>query len=268
MNGRFDNDLSVYNFSTIFIILSFRFVFNIPLNTILLVLIVHTIMTIIYHLIYNSEVKNENKEHNKQERKVINLLDIKSDSFLKENLIDQDTGLYSIYRCKTLFEEKNNNTQPELPTPTTPTLTTTHGIVIVKLNNIDKPQEQTVKVISTKNSLQLEIIEQQVNQEHVEIIVAFAKIFKNSCIVNKVIPFLGRYSYNEFIVDYEDIADEDEITSFIKQLELQIKEFNEKETKFQLSYSIGYSFSNNKDEQITLKQLLNIAYEKMNENHI
>lgn len=154
--------------------------------------------------------------------------------------IDTATGLYNRSRCQELF--KGNQSISEQRNP---------AIMVLDLNDLKK----------TNDSLGHRVGD--------ELISSFANILKNACSVHTIPPFIGRYGGDEFVVYYEDIKDEDELQIYIKELQFLTNEHNERETRFQVSYAVGYSYIN-KDtkDKLTARQLFDKADEAMYINKI
>lgn len=154
--------------------------------------------------------------------------------------IDTATGLYNRSRCQELF--KSNQAISNLRKP---------AIMVLDLNDLKK----------TNDSLGHRVGD--------ELIYSFASILKSACDVHTISPFIGRYGGDEFIVYYEDIRDEDELKVFLKELDFLTKEQNEKESRFQVSYAVGYSFvSNDSETKMTARQLFDKADEAMYVNKV
>ncbi len=154
--------------------------------------------------------------------------------------IDLATGLYNRSRCQELF--KNNNPSSSRKNP---------AILVLDLNDLKK----------TNDSLGHRVGD--------ELIQSFANVLKNASSVHVVPPFIGRYGGDEFIVYYEDVGGEEEVTVYLKELDFCTREFNERETRFQISYAVGYSYvTADSDEKLTTRQLFDKADAAMYENKI
>ncbi len=149
--------------------------------------------------------------------------------------IDEATGLYNRSRCQELF--KGNQSASEQRTP---------AIMVLDLNDLKK----------TNDSLGHRVGD--------ELIGAFAQILKNASIVHTIPPFIGRYGGDEFIVYYEDIKNEEELHSYLKELKFLTQEHNDREHRFQVSYAVGYSMlGKDSTERLTARQLFDKADEAM-----
>ncbi len=149
--------------------------------------------------------------------------------------IDTATGLYNRSRCQELF--KGNQPVSEQRNP---------AIMVLDLNDLKKTNDKLGHRVGD------------------ELIYAFAIILKKACAIHTIAPFIGRYGGDEFIVYYEDVQNEDELKLYLKELNFLTEEHNEKETRFQVSYAVGYSFiSKNSEEKLTARQLFDKADEAM-----
>lgn len=149
--------------------------------------------------------------------------------------IDSATGLYNRSRCQELF--KNNQSISGQRSP---------AIMVFDLNDLKKTNDNLGHRVGD------------------ELIGSFAEILKNGCSVHNVPPFIGRYGGDEFVVYYEDIENEDELKIYLKELDFLTTSFNERETRFQVSYAVGYAYhSNNTDEHLTARQLFDKADAEM-----
>ncbi len=155
-------------------------------------------------------------------------------------LIDLATGLYNRSKCQELFKihakmsERNQQ-----------------AIVVLDLNDLKKTNDELGHRVGD------------------ELIYTFAHMLKTACNVHMVPPFVGRYGGDEFIIFYENVEHENEIEMYIKELEFLVKDFNEKQHKFQISYAAGYACMKiDTAEELTLRQLFDQADAAMYENKI
>ncbi|MFI3249615.1 MAG: GGDEF domain-containing protein [Eubacteriales bacterium] len=154
--------------------------------------------------------------------------------------IDTATGLYNRSRCQELFKMTGVSSSKKHP-----------AILVMDLNDLKK----------TNDSLRHRVGD--------ELIQSFANLLKKAAVVHIVSPFIGRYGGDEFIVYYDNITGEEEITTFLKELEFCAQQFNESENRFQVSYAVGYSFvSMDHEEKLTTRQLFDKADEAMYKNKI
>lgn len=163
-----------------------------------------------------------------------------SDELAKTAQIDTATGLYNRSRCQELF--RNNQQPANRKHP---------AILVIDLNDLKK----------TNDSLGHRVGD--------ELIASFASILKSAANVHIIQPFIGRYGGDEFVIYYDDVGSEDDIKSFLKELSFLNKNFNDENTKFKISYAIGYSYiSTSNDERLTMRQLFDLADEAMYENKV
>ncbi len=154
--------------------------------------------------------------------------------------IDLATGLYNRSRCQELF--KSNNTPSAKKNP---------AILVLDLNDLKKTNDKLGHRVGD------------------ELIQSFATVLKGATNVHITPPFIGRYGGDEFIIYYDDIADEEEIKIYLKELDFYTKEYNEKESRFQISYAVGYSYiTSGTEEKLTTRQLFDKADAAMYENKI
>lgn len=154
-------------------------------------------------------------------------------------LIDMATGLYNRSKCQELFKNNNN-----LKTKNQP------AIIVIDLNDLKKTNDTHGHRIGD------------------ELIQAFATALKDACSVHITRPFLGRYGGDEFVVFYEDIESEADITMFLKEVNFLTDKFNADETKFQISYASGYALGlhGDDDEPLSIRELFDIADSAMYQN--
>ncbi len=149
--------------------------------------------------------------------------------------IDTATGLYNRSRCQELF--KGNQPVSEQRNP---------AIMVLDLNDLKKTNDNLGHRVGD------------------ELISSFASILKRACDIHAVPPFIGRYGGDEFIVYYEDIETEEELKIYLKELKFLTDAHNEKETRFQVSYAVGYSYiKKGSQEKLTARQLFDKADEAM-----
>lgn len=154
--------------------------------------------------------------------------------------IDTATGLYNRSRCQELFKSNQAISDQRRP-----------AIMVLDLNDLKKTNDTLGHRVGD------------------ELIYNFALILKNACAVHNIAPFIGRYGGDEFVVYYEDVKNEEELVLYLKELEFLTKEQNEKETRYQVSYAVGYSFiSNASEEKLTARQLFDKADAAMYVNKI
>lgn len=149
--------------------------------------------------------------------------------------IDTATGLYNRSRCQELF--KGSQSISDLRKP---------AIMVLDLNDLKKTNDNLGHRVGD------------------ELIYTFANILKNACAVHTIPPFIGRYGGDEFIIYYEDIQSEAELQIYLNELVFLTKAQNENETRFQVSYAVGYScVCEAPSEKLTARQLFDKADEAM-----
>lgn len=154
--------------------------------------------------------------------------------------IDIATGLYNRSRCQELF--KGNQAISDKKTP---------AVMVLDLNELK----------STNDTLGHRVGD--------ELIGTFAGLLKSATAVHTVAPFIGRYGGDEFIVFYDDVAKEEELKVYLDELAFLTKEINDNESRFQVSYAVGYAIvDSHSDEKLTTRQLFDKADAAMYENKI
>lgn len=152
--------------------------------------------------------------------------------------IDTATGLYNRSRCQELFKANQSNQKNP-------------AIIVFDLNDLKKTNDNLGHRVGD------------------ELIFTFASLLKTASNVHTVLPFIGRYGGDEFIVYYDDIQEETELEVYLKELDFLRKERNEKESRFQVSYAAGYAcISSNSAEKMTVRQLFDHADAAMYENKV
>ncbi len=98
-----------------------------------------------------------------------------------------------------------------------------------------------------------------------ELIYTFAQLIKKGAQVHNKDVFIGRYGGDEFMVYYNNINGDD-LRLYLQEVAFLTEAFNEKETRFQVSYAVGYAISVREQPGITLRQLFDIADKEMYRN--
>ncbi len=159
-------------------------------------------------------------------------------SLAKEAQIDTATGLYTRSRCQELFKSNEILSQNRQP-----------AIIVIDLNDLKKTNDTLGHRVGD------------------ELIGTFASILKQACVVHVTAPFIGRYGGDEFIVYYDNVTSEDELLQFIKEIDFLTTQTNDNESRFQVSYAIGYAYVGEEgNNQSTARQLFDKADESMYEN--
>lgn len=163
-----------------------------------------------------------------------------SKALAKNAQIDIATGLYNRTRCRDLFKMNPNPATKKQP-----------AMLVLDLNDLKITNDTFGHRVGD------------------ELIHYFAQVLKGACNVHVVPPFVGRYGGDEFIVFYEDIPKEEEIQIFIKELNFLIKQVNDRESRYQISYAVGHCFiSQHSNAKITIRQMFDQADEAMYINKI
>lgn len=145
--------------------------------------------------------------------------------------LDTATGLYNRSRCQELLKGDQAIGDQRAP-----------AFMVFDLNDLKKTNDKLGHRVGD------------------ELIFSFANILKTSTNVHSTPPFIGRYGGDEFVVFYEDLKTADEINIFLKEIEFLTKEHNENETRFQVSYAVGYSYlDHTTNEMLTARQLFDKA---------
>lgn len=154
--------------------------------------------------------------------------------------IDVATGLYNRSRCQELFKNNQNASNKKHP-----------AIIVIDLNDLKKTNDTLGHRVGD------------------ELIQGFSAALKTACSVHVVPPFIGRYGGDEFVVYYEDIAGEEEIQVYLKELVFLTSKRNENESRFKISYAVGYAFiALGSEEKMTIRQLFDKADEAMYQNKV
>lgn len=149
--------------------------------------------------------------------------------------LDTATGLYNRSRCQELL--KGDQAISDQRTP---------AFIVLDLNDLKKTNDKLGHRVGD------------------ELIYSFANILKKAANIHNAPPFIGRYGGDEFVVFYEDIKNKDELLVYLKEIEFLTKEHNENETRFKVSYAVGYScVGDNPTDNLTARQLFDKADEAM-----
>lgn len=152
-----------------------------------------------------------------------------------QSQIDTGTGLYTRSRCQELFKKNETISQERSPV-----------IMVFDLNDLKKTNDNLGHRVGD------------------ELIGAFAQILKQSCQVHTVVPFLGRYGGDEFVVYYDDLPKNHEIEAYLNEVECLTIKQNERESRFKVSYAVGYAIAEETSEpKISASQLFEKADKAM-----
>ncbi|MFI3211814.1 MAG: GGDEF domain-containing protein [Eubacteriales bacterium] len=100
-----------------------------------------------------------------------------------------------------------------------------------------------------------------------ELIYSFAQIIKEGTKIHTQDVFIGRYGGDEFMVYYNNVLPDD-IRLYLEEVAFLAEAFNEKETRFQISYAAGHAMTSPSEPNITLRQLFDIADKDMYRNKV
>lgn len=152
--------------------------------------------------------------------------------------LDIATGLYNRSKCQDLFKDTPPTGRDRQPV-----------MLVIDLNDLKKTNDK------------------QGHRVGDDLIISFAQILKEAIKIHQSAPFVGRYGGDEFVVYHRDVAKEEEILSFIKELTFLTDEFNKAEKKkFTVSYALGYAINLNGSDALSLRQLFDEADENMYAN--
>ncbi len=157
--------------------------------------------------------------------------------FAKLASIDVATGLFNRSKCQELFKESPKTN-----------IKNYSAIVVIDLNDLKKTNDVHGHRVGD------------------ELIYSFANILKDACNVCQIRPFLGRYGGDEFIIYHKNISEEDEITTFLKELNYLTTEFNKNSNLFTISYAIGYQLNVNDGKELNIREMFDLADDNMYKN--
>ncbi len=101
-----------------------------------------------------------------------------------------------------------------------------------------------------------------------DLINGFACALKEASSIHMVAPFIGRYGGDEFLVYYEDVPEDGYVERYLKELQYLVDEFNNQESRFQISYAVGCALVKDDLEKRSVRQLFDQADEEMYKNKI
>ncbi len=157
----------------------------------------------------------------------------------KNMFVDTATGLYDRSKCQSLFQDDNFSSKRK-----------SKILIVFDLNDLKKTND---------------IYGHKVGDF---LIASFAKLLQEATKIhpnNK--PFLGRYGGDEFIVYYSNI-DQLDIELYLNELYRLKTNFNEQETKFQISYAFGYAIADKSSLINNFQDLFDLADQNMYANKI
>lgn len=148
--------------------------------------------------------------------------------------IDTATGLFNRSKCQELFKTTTKHSDKEFA-----------AVIVIDLNDLKKTNDL------------------QGHRVGDELIFNFAKLLKSSCEVHQVKPFVGRYGGDEFVIYYKHLTGDGDIKLLLKELDYLSVEFNKNESRFNISYAIGYAMNTKHDDDLSVRELFDIADENM-----
>ncbi len=152
--------------------------------------------------------------------------------------LDLATGLYNRSKCQEILKGAYVADRKQQP-----------AVIVVDMNDLKKTND---------------LLGHRAGDE---MIAKFANLLKQAANIHAVKPFLGRYGGDEFVIYHEDLEDEQEIATFIKELSFVTEDFNENgHTKYKISYAIGYAFHKEPENVLSVRQLFDEADEAMYTN--
>ncbi len=152
--------------------------------------------------------------------------------------LDVATKLYNRSKCQELFQEKSSGSHNVHP-----------AFVVIDLNDLKKTNDV------------------QGHREGDKLIAVFATILKKAVEIHSIKPFIGRYGGDEFILFYEDVKQEEELETLVKELFRLTEEENQRGNhRFTVSYAIGYAINHHGNDGIGRQQLFDEADENMYSN--
>ncbi len=148
--------------------------------------------------------------------------------------IDAATGLYNRSKCHEVLRATTSTDD-------------TRAVVVFDLNDLKKTND---------------VYGHRVGDE---LIYSFAQLIKEATKIHTKDVFIGRYGGDEFMVYYHQIT-QDEIRLYLEEVSFLAEAFNEKETRFQISYAAGRAVAPPAKKSLTLRQLFDIADQDMYRN--
>lgn len=169
-------------------------------------------------------------------RLFITLMELKRNRALSASMfIDSATGLFNRSKCHEILRSLVND---ELKS---------RSMIVFDLNDLKKTNDNYGHRVGD------------------ELIYSFAQIIKSATKVHTNDVFVGRYGGDEFMVYYSSV-DEQDVKLYLDEVAFLAEEFNEKETRFQVSYAAGYALGSAKDKDMSLRQLFDVADQDMYAN--
>lgn len=171
-------------------------------------------------------------------RLVLALLEVKRNRELSATMfIDTATGLFNRSKCHEVLSRKIQDNQK------------VRAMVVFDLNDLKKTND---------------VYGHRVGDE---LIYSFAQLINQATKLNQQEVFVGRYGGDEFMVYYSS-TDENGIRLYLEEVAFLAEDFNEKETRFQISYAVGHAMYSEDKKDLTLRQLFDEADHAMYANKV
>lgn len=156
----------------------------------------------------------------------------------KNMFVDSATGLFDRSKCQSLFKTDGLFTKKK-----------SKALIIFDLNDLKKTNDTYGHKVGD------------------DFIACFAQVIKEATSATTKTPFMGRYGGDEFMVYYSDV-DQEEIEAYLGQLAILADEINANETKYKISYAVGYALTDADSEVSTFQELFDLADRAMYDNKI
>lgn len=165
------------------------------------------------------------------------LRELKHNKELSASLsIDSATGLFNRSKCHEILRTVTGGSA-------------TRAIIVFDLNDLKKTNDNHGHRVGD------------------ELISSFAQLVQEGTKIHTQDVFVGRYGGDEFMVYYNNMSERD-ILLYLEEVAFLAEAFNEKETRFQISYAVGHAISSPNQQDITLRQLFDVADQEMYRNKV
>ncbi|MFI3231365.1 MAG: GGDEF domain-containing protein [bacterium] len=177
----------------------------------------------------------------------------KSKKLASNMFVDSATGLYDRSKCQELFKEEAllDGADEDGTIIDINLINRNHGrskiVIVFDLNDLKKTNDTYGHKIGD------------------ELIETFARILREGAKIHKKEPFLGRYGGDEFVVYYES-AKVSDVETYLKEVNQIREEQNKKESRYQVSYAVGYAVADKNSNINTFRELFDTADKNMYEN--
>lgn len=162
-------------------------------------------------------------------RLFMTLMELKRNKELSESMfIDSATGLFNRSKCHEILRVPTDGDGKS------------RAMIVFDLNDLKKTNDKYGHRVGD------------------ELIYTCAKLIKDGTKVHTKDAFVGRYGGDEFMVYYSSV-DEAEVKLYLSEVAFLTEAFNEKETRFQVSYAVGYAMSSSSEKTISLRNLFDVA---------